>query len=246
MITVKELCFDYPGKRALHNVSFTIPTGSITALVGPNGAGKTTLLGCLAGLRDFSSGEIIITHNHIEYKVAEEPRKVHQLCGYLSDSFGLYDELTVKQCLRYMAWSRGCPEHLVENQIQITAHKLHLEEYLNKKAGTLSRGLAQRLAIAQTIIQEPKILFLDEPASGLDPQARYELSQLLLALQKHGLTIIVSSHILSELEDYCTHMLVLDKGHILGHCEITPEHKLKDQNQKNMQALYLELINQAL
>lgn len=239
MITVKNLFFDYPGKRALNDVSFTVHTNTVTGLVGPNGAGKTTLLRCLAALQDPSAGSITLEQDNIQYKVEDEPRKIHQLCSYLSDFFGLYDELTVKQCLTYIAWSKGCAKETIENKIKVAAQKLQLEDYLNTKTFKLSRGLRQRVAIAQSIVQEPKILFLDEPASGLDPEARYNLSQLLLELRSHGLTIMVSSHILSELEDYCTHMLVIDQGSILDHRALNTD---PDAPKQNMQSVYLELM----
>lgn len=234
MIIAKHLFFDYSGKRALNDVSFTLETNTITALVGPNGAGKTTLLRCLSALQETSSGEIIIEQDNIRYKVEDEPRKIHQLCSYLSDFFGLYEALTVKQCLTYIAWSKGCPEQMVETKVNLAAQRLNLSDYLNTKAFKLSRGLRQRLAIAQSIVQEPKLLFLDEPASGLDPEARYHLSELLLNLQKQGLTILVSSHILTELEHYCTHMLVIHQGKILDHRSLSGE--------SDMQSIYLELM----
>lgn len=238
MIIVEHLFFDYPGKKTLNDISFKIQTNTVTGLVGPNGSGKTTLLRCLAALQQPSSGHIILEEEGVRYQVEDEPRKIHQLCSYVSDFFGLYDELTVKQCLQYIAWSKGCLEHTIEQKIQLAVERLQLEKYLNVKASTLSRGLRQRVAIAQSIVQEPKILFLDEPASGLDPEARYHLSQLLLELRSHGLTIIVSSHILSELEDYCTHMLVIQSGKILDHRALAVE----TSNDQNMQSVYLELM----
>ena len=238
MIIVEHLFFDYAGKRALNDVSFTIEPQTITALVGRNGAGKTTLLRCLVALQESTSGQITIEDEGQKYTVEDEPRKIHELCSYLSDFFGLYEELTVRQCLSYIAWSKKCPAHEVDNKIEIAAKRLDLTNYLDIKAFKLSRGLRQRLAIAQSIILEPKILFLDEPASGLDPEARYHLSQLLVELQKQGMTILVSSHILTELEDYCTHMLVIDQGQILDHRALD----LESENSKSMQSIYLELI----
>lgn len=239
MIIAEHLFFDYPGKRALNDISFKLEANTITALVGPNGAGKTTLLRCLAALQESSSGRILIEQDNVQYNVEDEPRKIHGLCSYLSDSFGVYEDLTVRQNLRYIAWSKGCPEKLVEEKIEIASKRLKLENYLETKAFKLSRGLRQRLAIAQSIVEPPKILLLDEPASGLDPQARYELSQLLLNLQQEGMTILVSSHILTELEDYCTHMLVIRNGKLLGNVALSGTGL--NQN-KNMQSLYLELM----
>lgn len=216
MIGVNNLSFDYPGKRALNDVSFTILPNTITALVGPNGAGKTTLLRCLAALENPMLGTIKMdTWDTLRY-----PRKVHEICSYLSDFFGLYDDLTVTQSLKFFAWSHGCTTDSIK-LVEETAKRLDIWEYKDVTASKLSRGLRQRLAIAQTIIHKPKILLLDEPASGLDPQARFNLSQLLRTLQKEGMTLVVSSHILAELEDYSTHMIVLRDGKMVKHCALT-------------------------
>lgn len=229
MIDVKDLCFDYPGKRALDHVSFTIEPHTITALVGPNGAGKTTLLRCLAALDSPMQGSIEMD----SWDTDRYPRKVHSICSYLSDFYGLYDDLTVSQILTFFAWSHDYKGNVTE-LIEETAKRLDIWEYKNVSAGKLSRGLRQRLAIAQTIIHKPKILLLDEPASGLDPEARYNLSKLLITLQKEGMTLIVSSHILSELEDYCTHMIVLQEGKFVKQCALS-------DYQNNLKAITLKI-----
>lgn len=216
IIEVSGLNFEYPGKIALQDVSFAIEPKTITALVGPNGAGKTTLMSCLASIALPVSGQISIGG----ISVLEEPRRCHKMLGYLPDFFGLYDELTAHQCLTYMAMSQKIPSHQIEKAVAQTASRVRIEEHLNKKAGALSRGLRQSLAIGQAIIHNPELLLLDEPASGLDPEARHNLSELLLTLLGEGKTIIVSSHILSELEDYSTHMLVIRDGKSLGYSKI--------------------------
>ena len=217
MIQVSNLTFDYPGTRALDHVTFTIRAGSITALVGPNGAGKTTLLRCLAALEEPVSGSITMAGQDILL----DPRATHREIGYLSDFFGLYEELTVRQCLEYAALSHGIAAERQSEVILRSAGQLDLAERLEVKAGTLSRGQRQRLAIAQAIIHEPKFLLLDEPASGLDPEARHSLALLFRKLQSQGMTLLVSSHILSELEEYSTDMLVLRKGRIIEHAPLT-------------------------
>jgi len=184
MIRVADLTFDYPTRRALEAVGFEIAAGSVTALVGPNGAGKTTLLRCLAGLDQPMSGRIEV-HG---VDVLAEPREAHEHMGYLSDFFGLYEELTVRRGLEYMARSRGssaagAPE---------VAVRLGLGGYLDEPAGQLSRGLRQRLAIAQAIVHRPAVLLLDEPASGLDPEARLRLGELFIELRDAGMTLLVS------------------------------------------------------
>jgi ABC-2 type transport system ATP-binding protein len=229
LISVKNLTFDYPGKRALQHVSFTIEAGSITALVGPNGAGKSTLMRCLAALDTPSSGSIHIA----SLDVLENPREAHALMGYLPDFFGLYEDLSVEQCLYYHAMVQNIPKQEQKAAVERVAQRMQIQDLLFQEAKTLSRGESQRLAIAQAIIHHPSVLILDEPASGLDPEARYHLSQLLVLLAQEGITMLVSSHILSELEDYCTHMLVLREGRVVKHCAI-------DESSKRMIDIYLE------
>lgn len=220
MITISELSFDYPGHRALDRVSLTVEQGSVTALVGPNGAGKTTLMRCIAGLETPLAGTITVAGMN----VVEKPREVHRLMGYLSDFFGLYQELTVAQCLEYAAASQGLPEHSITKAVQAIALHLGLSERLQHASGTLSRGLRQRVAIGQAIIHGPQVLLLDEPASGLDPEARASLAALFRQLQASGMTLLVSSHILAELDEYSTHMLALRNGRVLEYRSLGMDH----------------------
>lgn len=213
MIDVLNLCFEYQGKPVLRDVSFHIAQNSVVALVGPNGAGKTTLLRCLVALHEPVSGRVLM--NRID--TIKNPRAVHRCSGYLSDFFGLYDNLTVRQNLRYIAWCQNLSKNETEQRIQDVSRDTDIQEYLDKKASVLSRGYRQRLGVALAILHKPKILLLDEPASGMDPEARISLSDLILRLKDMGMTIVVSSHILAELEDYCTDMLVIRNGEVHKH-----------------------------
>ena len=213
MIEVSGLSYEYPGLRALDDVSFTITPATITALVGPNGAGKTTLLRCLAGMERPLSGTIAV--NGVD--VIEEPRRSHRHLGYLSDFFGLYDKLTVRQCLLYVGAANGLSPDTLAGTVTETATELGLGDRLDQRAGELSRGLRQRVAIAQAIIHAPTVVLLDEPASGLDPEARFALGELFLSLRQRGMTLLVSSHILAELEAYSSHMLILRGGRLVEH-----------------------------
>ena len=213
MIEVSQLVFEYPGHRALDGVSVSIGAGSVTALVGPNGAGKSTLMRCIAGLDQPLSGHIRVK----DLSVEERPREVHRHLGYLSDFFGLYDRLSVIRCLQYSALSMGVEPSSVPARVQQVAAQLGLTELLHRYPTELSRGQRQRVAIGQAIVHQPSVLLLDEPASGLDPDARSSLSQLFRQLQAQGMTLIVSSHILSELDEYCTHILSIRNGRIESH-----------------------------
>jgi len=216
IISVSNLVFDYPTKRALKDISFEIEAQSITAMVGPNGAGKTTLLRALAALDTPFSGSIMIDG----LDVLADPRTAHTKIGFLQDFYGLYDQLTVGDCLAFHAVAHSVPARERKARILETAGLLGITDRLPNEVGTLSRGLRQRLAIAQAIIHRPAVLLLDEPASGLDPEARLGLSHLLTSLRDSGMTILVSSHILVELEDYSTHMMILDDGHLVDMREI--------------------------
>ncbi|HZT18454.1 MAG TPA: ATP-binding cassette domain-containing protein [Dongiaceae bacterium] len=210
IVSVQGVTFDYPGTRALEDVSFTIEAETITALVGPNGAGKTTLLRCIAGLDAPNAGAIEVAG----LDVLREPRESHRRMGFLADSYGLYDDLGVEQCLLHRAAALGLPAERQRPAARRAAERLAIADRLGQKAGTLSRGLRQRLAIAESIVHQPPVLLLDEPASGLDPEARVGLAETLVRLKGEGVTVIVSSHILSELEDYSTHMLVMRGGRV--------------------------------
>ena len=212
-ISVSGVAYVYPGTRALDEVSFDITRGSVTALVGPNGAGKTTLLRCLAALDRPLLGSISVAG----IDVLEEPRLAHASMGYLSDFFGLYDTLTVRQSLAHAASANGVADGLLNATVERTAARLDMADRLDQRCSALSRGLRQRVAIGQAIVHAPAVLLLDEPASGLDPEARHSLAGLFTRLRDEGMKLVVSSHILAELDEYSTHMLVLRSGKVIEH-----------------------------
>lgn len=212
MINVEHLSYEYPDTRALDDISFNIAGQTITALVGPNGAGKTTLLKCIAGLMKPYSGNIVVGG----IDVLKEPRRSHANMGFLPDFFGLYDALTVRQSLEYFASAQRLEKHIIADRAAEVAALLNLTDKIDSLTSSLSRGMRQRLAIGQAIIHYPKVLLLDEPASGLDPEARIALAELFLALnEEKKMTIVVSSHILAELEQYAKDLLILKSGSIV-------------------------------
>jgi len=155
--------------------------------------------------------------------VLEEPRRAHRKMGFLSDFFGLYDALTVRQCLAHAAAANGVPEARVADTVARTANRLDIADKLDARAGALSRGQRQRVAIGQSLAHGPEVLLLDEPASGLDPEARHALAGLFRQLQVEGVTLLVSSHILAELDAYSSHMLVLRAGRIIENRSLHPQ-----------------------
>ena len=147
----------------------------------------------------------------------ENPREARKKIGYLPDDFGLFNDLSVRDNIIYAALMHQISLKEAHQKASEIEDFLNLNDKKNAPAASLSRGYRQRVAIAQSIIHNPEILILDEPASGLDPEARIELANIFKQLQKQGMTLIVSSHILAELEDYCTSMLVLRNGKLISH-----------------------------
>ncbi|MBK8801010.1 MAG: ABC transporter ATP-binding protein [Fibrobacteres bacterium] len=211
MISVTDLVYRYPAHLALDGVSFELPRGSISALVGPNGAGKTTLMKCLAGLVRPWRGTVTLAG----IDVVASPREAHRHLGFLQDFFGVWSDMTVEHCLVHFARAQQVPQDQIPQRIQQTLALLGLTEKASALSSHLSRGQRQRLAIGQAIVHRPEFLILDEPASGLDPEARIELGRTFLRLRDEGMTLLVSSHILAELDQYADRLLVIQSGKLL-------------------------------
>jgi ABC-2 type transport system ATP-binding protein len=189
-------------------LSLTIPQGEIFGLIGPNGAGKTTTIRMAAGLLAPTLGRAVIAG----VDVAKEPERAQQHIGYLSDFFAVYEDLKVWEYLDYFAHAYKMEESEIPARITEVIAQVNLEVKRDAMIGGLSRGMKQRLGIARAIIHRPKVMLLDEPASGLDPKARLELRNLLRGLRDQGATILISSHILTELEGFCTSIGIMEKG----------------------------------
>lgn len=236
MIEIKNLTHDYYRYRALHDINLGFKKNEITALVGPNGAGKTTLIKCLVGLMKPTEGTVLIDG----IDVYEQPRLAHTKIGYLPDFFGLYDSLTVKQHLQYAAESHEIAAEMIPAAIQTTVDQIGLLDKLHVKSSALSRGMKQRLAIGQTIISKPDYLVLDEPASGLDPEARLSLSKLFINLKNDGMSLIISSHILAELEEYATELVVIREGKLFSESDLN---KVNYSDAANMVNVFIDAID---
>lgn len=216
MLSINGLSFSYGRKTALNSISLDLKEGGITALIGQNGAGKTTLMRAITGLLPIT--ENVVTMDGID--VASNPRKIHQMVGFLPDMLGFYPSLTVQDNLAYAAQINGLTNGEAQQAVENTLLRLDLTSKKSDPAGSLSRGWRQRISIAQAIVHSPRFLALDEPATGLDPDARLSLSKLFLELNETGMTLIVSSHILAELEDYCNHIIMLEDGELVGQRDI--------------------------
>ncbi len=208
MITVNGLTKRFGTFTAVDKINFTVDEGSIFGFVGPNGAGKTTTLRILATLLAKTSGEVEIDGQSI----FTDLRRTRKLIGYMPDFFGVYDDLRVSEYLEFYGEAAGCLIADVQKSMPSLLELVGLSDQINDFVNHLSRGMKQRLCLARTLIHEPRILILDEPASGLDPRARIELRHILEELRRMGKTIIISSHILSELAQICSHIGIINHG----------------------------------
>ena len=197
--------------RAVWNMSMTVPAGSVTGLVGPNGAGKTTLLLMLAALLAPDGGTIRIAG----LDPLTQPRQVHQAVGWMPDAFGTWDSLTCTEILMTFATAQGLDEDTgLRNTAEMLA-AVHLDEMARTPARVLSRGQKQRLGLARALVHRPQVLLLDEPAAGMDPRSRADLRVLLRELASSGVTVLVSSHILPELEQMVDGVVFMARGQVV-------------------------------
>ena len=208
MIRTVELTKKYGEMYAIHNIDLDLAAGDLFGFIGPNGAGKTTTMRILATLLNPTWGEAYVCDNSIYTKAKE----IRRLVGYMPDFFGVYDDMKVIEYLEFFAATYRIQGAQRRKRCDEMLELVDLDFKRDAYANTLSRGQTQRLGLARTLLHDPQILLLDEPLSGLDPQARIEMRALLRKLGKMGKTIIVSSHILPELADTCNKVGIIDRG----------------------------------
>jgi ABC-2 type transport system ATP-binding protein len=211
VIETKNLTKVFKNITAVKNLNISINEGDIYGFIGPNGAGKTTTIKMLATLMRPTSGTAFVGGHNIN----GESRSVRRLIGYMPDFFGVYEDMKVTEYLEFFAAAyriRGAARRrIVKDVLALT----DLEYKQNELVQALSRGMQQRLGLARVLIHDPKVLLLDEPASGLDPRARIEIRELLKELRRMGKTILISSHILSELGEICNSIGIIEQGRLV-------------------------------
>ena len=211
LLQVEELRVDYEDLTAVDDVSFSIDAGQVYGLIGPNGAGKTSIIRVIATLLEPTYGHVRVGG----VDLVDEPLKVLPRVGFMPDFPPLYEDLSVFEFLDLFASAHGIAENERRRRIEELVALVQLTEKLNVEAGGLSRGMKQRLFLAKTLLHDPDVLLLDEPASGLDPRARLELRDIIIALGKQGKAVLVSSHILSEMADFCNSVGIMEQGKMI-------------------------------
>lgn len=208
MLKIENLVKNYGKFKAVDNLNLNIEDGAIFGFVGPNGAGKTTTMKIMAGLLGATSG--IVEINGVD--VINSPLLLKEKMGYMPDFFGVYDNLRVDEYMDFYAGTYEIPYNdrgvIIDNLLELVDLRHKKNDYVDG----LSRGMKQRLCLARSMVHDPEILILDEPASGLDPRARIEMKEVLKQLKTLGKTIIISSHILPELAEMCTEIGIIDNG----------------------------------
>lgn len=212
LLQVKNLSRHYGPLRAVNDISFSLDEGVILAFIGPNGAGKSTTMRIIATLDVPTSGEVLLDGKSL----IARPDQARPLIGYMPDRYGTYEDMTVFEFLDFFARAyklRGAErKERVDSVMDFTG----LTNLKDKLTSELSKGMKQRVALGRTLLHDPKLLILDEPADGLDPRARIELRELLRALAAQGKAVLISSHILTELSEICDTCAIIEQGHLLA------------------------------
>jgi ABC-2 type transport system ATP-binding protein len=211
VVDIQRLRKDYRNLTAVKDLTLKLEKGDIFGFIGPNGAGKTTTIKMLATLLRPTSGRALIDGTD----VTRDPDRVRGIIGYMPDFFGVYDDIKVWEYLDFFAAAYRIPRdrrpQIIDDVLELTDLSAKKDAYVEE----LSRGMKQRLCLAKTLVHDPKVLLLDEPASGLDPRARIEIKELLKELKSMGKTIIISSHILPELADFCNKIGIIEQGDLI-------------------------------
>jgi ABC-2 type transport system ATP-binding protein len=208
-LAIEHLRVDFPEIIAVNDLSLTIEPGDVCGLIGPNGAGKTTTMRAVSGLQECTRGSVKVGG----HELASEPGELKRQLGFMPDFCPTYDQLTASEFLDHFARAYDVPNRAkrIEECLELT----WLKEKTNALCEELSRGMKQRLVLAKTLLPDPKVLLLDEPASGLDPLGRIELRKILLQLREAGKAVLISSHILTELSGFCNTAAIMERGKLV-------------------------------
>jgi ABC-2 type transport system ATP-binding protein len=209
VLVIEHLRVDFPEIVAVNDLSLTIECGDVCGLIGPNGAGKTTTMRAVSGLQECTRGQVNIDGHDL----AREPDELKRQLGFMPDVCPTYDQLTASEFLEHFARAHQVPQRA--KRIQECLELTWLQDKSSALCQELSRGMKQRLVLAKTLLPDPKVLLLDEPASGLDPLGRIELRKILLQLRDAGKAVLISSHILTELSGFCNMAAIMERGKLV-------------------------------
>jgi ABC-2 type transport system ATP-binding protein len=245
IIRTEGLTKEYNGEKAVDGLSFSVNEGEIFGFLGPNGSGKTTTLLMLLGLTEPTSGNAWI----LDFDPTREPIKVKRIIGYLQENMGFYNDLNAWQMLRFIADLNDLSKDEAGERIEKALKDVGLFDEADKKIGAYSRGMRQRLGIAEILIKEPKIAFLDEPTLGLDPDATNRMIDLIQGIcREKKMTVVLSSHLLHQAQKICNRLGIMIKGRMVacGPMEQLAEEKLGiGAEQFSLEEIYMKFFQEA-
>jgi len=207
-IEISGLTKRYGDFTAVDGLDLSIEKGEIFGLLGPNGAGKTTIILMLLGLTEPTSGSCRV----YGFDPIKEPLRVKRISGYLPERIGFYENITARQNLKYFARLNGIPEREADRRIDEALSRVDLSDHADSEVGTFSRGMKQRLGIANVLIKRPRVAFLDEPTQGIDPRGVHEMLELFMSLKEEGVTILLSSHLIHQVQQVCDRVGIMVGG----------------------------------
>jgi len=239
MLEIKNLTKSFGSFLAVDNISLSINSGDLYGFLGPNGAGKTTTIKIITGLYSPTSGSvevdgIDITKNHIEVK---------KRIGYIPDQPFLYERLTGKEFLYFSGGLYKIPKKTLKNKIEELIDRLNIEEWINKRTEEYSQGMRQRITIASALLHEPKLLIVDEPMVGLDPQSAHIIKNLFKELTGNGTVIFMSTHSLNVVEEICNKVAIIHKGKIIFNDNIDQLYEIRKDMDRNIEQIFIQLTN---
>jgi len=236
IISAKNLVKSYDSSLAVDHVSFDVPEGEFFGFLGPNGAGKTTTIRMLTGIIEPDSGEIII-----DGRPHKDKQKISEIMGVMPESRGFYNWMTGEEYLLFFSSLYQIPDR--KKRVEELLVQVGLTERKNSKIATYSRGMKQRLGLARAMINNPKILFLDEPTLGLDPQGQEDIQSLLKKLNASGVTVFFSSHLLNEVSNLCSRIAIIHHGKLIAQGTITELQTQAHLPQSSLKDVFLSLTS---
>jgi ABC-2 type transport system ATP-binding protein len=246
ILTAEELTKQYGAQTAVNRLNLTIYEGEVFGFLGPNGAGKTTSILMFLGLTEPTSGKVAV----VGFDPTRDPFHVKEKVGYLPENVGFYDDMDARQNLRYIARLNRIPDKVSDTRIDETLNLVGLLDEAKKKVGTYSKGMRQRLGIGEVLIKDPKLIFLDEPTIGLDPDGTNRMLDLIHALSRERkMTIFLSSHLLDQVQRICDRVGIMIKGNLVaaGPIEELAKKKLGlDENEAySLEEIYMKYFKEA-
>ena len=236
MIEIEKLVKNFGQLTAVDNISFTVGSGEVLGFLGPNGAGKSTTMKMVTGFLAPTSGSIKV----YGYPVTGDAREAKEKIGYLPEGAPCYGEMTPYQFLQFIADVRNLKGEQRKQRIETVIEQLHLHKVINRPIDTLSKGFKRRVGLSQAILHDPKVLVLDEPTDGLDPNQKYEVRQLIKSMSKDKI-VIISTHILEEVEAVCSRAIIIANGKIVA--DETPQELLSRSPSGRMDDVFREITS---